>query len=157
MNRALRRGAPIALASVTLLLLAGCAGGGETPEPSATDAAADCLEVGAGEQSDAIDVAGDFGGTPTATFEAPLEAEELQRTVVTEGDGESTEPGDQVSAQVTAFSGSTGEQLFSQPATLEAGSIPPAKDFKSQVLLLIQVGAALVNSAAGAKKKADLV
>ncbi|WP_353814758.1 FKBP-type peptidyl-prolyl cis-trans isomerase [Agromyces sp. SYSU T00266] len=119
MNRALRRGAPIALASVTALLLAGCAGGGETPEPTSTDAAAACLEVEAGEQSDAIEVSGDFGATPTATFDAPLEAEELQRTVVIEGDGDTTVPGDQVSAQVTAFAGSTGEQLFSQPATLE--------------------------------------
>ncbi|WP_438853813.1 FKBP-type peptidyl-prolyl cis-trans isomerase [Agromyces sp. M3QZ16-3] len=119
MNRALRRGAPIALVSVTALLLAGCAAGSETPEPTSTDAAAACLEVDAGEQSDAVEVSGDFGGTPTATFDAPLEAEELQRTVVTEGDGDPTVPGDKVSAQVTAFSGSTGEQLFSQPATLE--------------------------------------
>ncbi|WP_400996939.1 FKBP-type peptidyl-prolyl cis-trans isomerase [Agromyces sp. GXQ0307] len=119
MNRALRRGAPIALASVTALLLVGCATGGDAPEPTSTDAAAACLEVEAGEQSDAIEVSGDFGGTPTATFDAPLEADELQRTIVTEGDGDPTAPGDQVSAQVTAFSGSTGEQLFSQPATLE--------------------------------------
>ncbi|GAA2035307.1 hypothetical protein GCM10009819_19700 [Agromyces tropicus] len=120
MNRALRRGAPIALASVTALLLAGCAGGGgDAPEPTSTDAAAACFEVEAGDQSDAIEVSGDFGGEPTAAFDAPLEAEELQRTIVDEGDGELTAPGDKVSAQVTAFSGSTGEQLFSQPATLE--------------------------------------
>ncbi|BDZ55262.1 FKBP-type peptidyl-prolyl cis-trans isomerase [Agromyces marinus] len=118
MNRALRRGAPIALASVSALLLVGCAGGDE-PEPTESATSAACLEVGAGEQSDAIEVGGEFGAEPTATFDAPLEAEELQRTIVIEGDGEATAPGDTISAQVTAFSGSTGEQIFSQPATLE--------------------------------------
>ncbi|WP_353826505.1 FKBP-type peptidyl-prolyl cis-trans isomerase [Agromyces sp. SYSU T0242] len=120
MNRALRRGAPLALATVTALLLVGCAGGGDEPEATPSEeAAGSCFDVESGEQSDAIEVSGDFGGTPTATFDTPVEADGLQRTVVDEGDGDLTAPGDSVSAQVTAFSGSTGEQIFSQPATLE--------------------------------------
>ena len=92
MNRALRRGAPIALVTLTALLLAGCAGSGTSPESTAeaTDEAAACLEVGAGEQSDSVEVEGDFGAAPTATFETPLEAEELQRTIAIEGDGDET-------------------------------------------------------------------
>lgn len=121
MNRALRRGAPIALASVTALLLVGCAGSGSDPEPTATDEAAACLEVEAGEQSDAIEVTGDFGTALTATFETPLEAEELQRTIDIEGDGDETTAGDEVSAVVTAFSGTSGAQVFSQPASLTVG------------------------------------
>ncbi|MBM7506011.1 FKBP-type peptidyl-prolyl cis-trans isomerase [Agromyces aurantiacus] len=123
MNRALRRGAPIALVSVTALLLVGCAGSGSEPDPtaSATDDAAACLEVEAGEQSDAIEVTGDFGAAPTATFDTPLEAEELQRTIAIEGDGDTTTSGDEVSAVVTAFKGSDGTQVFSQPATLTLG------------------------------------
>lgn len=123
MNRALRRGAPIALVSVTALLLVGCAGSGSDsePEPTATDEAAACLEIEAGEQSDAIEVAGDFGGAPTATFSTPLEAEDLQRTIDIEGDGDVTASGDEVSAVVTAFKGSDGTQVFSQPASLTVG------------------------------------
>lgn len=121
MNRALRRGAPIALASVTALLLAGCAGDPAEPEPTASEEAAACLEVDAGEQSDAVEVDGEFGATATASFETPLEAEELQRTLDIEGDGDVTAPGDEVSVVVTAFKGSTGDQVFSQPTSLTIG------------------------------------
>jgi FKBP-type peptidyl-prolyl cis-trans isomerase len=121
MNRALRRGAPIALASVTALLLAGCAGDPAEPDATATDEAAACLEVDAGDQSDAIEVEGDFGASPTATFETPLESEDLQRTIETEGDGDVTASGDEVSVVVTAFKGSTGDQVFSQPTSLTIG------------------------------------
>lgn len=120
MNRALRRGAPVALAATAALLLAGCAG---SPEPDATEtsAAADCMDVASGSLSDGVTVEGDFGASPTATFTTPLEAEELERTVVIEGDGESTKAGDDVNAIVSAFSGTTGEQVFSQPAVITAG------------------------------------
>ncbi|MET4158350.1 FKBP-type peptidyl-prolyl cis-trans isomerase [Agromyces sp. PvR057] len=121
MNRALRRIAPVALATAAAaLLLAGCAGGGD-PEATDTPAAADCMDLSAGELSDGVKVEGDFGGVPTVTFDTPLEAEELERTIVTEGDGEVTAAGDSVNAVVSAFAGSSGAQLFSQPATITAG------------------------------------
>jgi FKBP-type peptidyl-prolyl cis-trans isomerase len=120
MNRALRRGAPLALASVSALLLAGCAAGSE-PEASETPSAAACLDVPSGDVSDSIEVTGDFGQAPEATFETPLEAEELERTVAIEGDGDETVAGDNVNAIVSAFSGTTGERVFSQPAELTAG------------------------------------
>lgn len=121
MNRALRRVAPVALATAAAaLLLAGCSGSGD-PEASETPAAADCMDLSAGELSDGVEVEGDFGGVPKATFTTPLEVETLERTVVTEGDGETTAAGDSVNAVVTAFAGSTGTQLFSQPATITAG------------------------------------
>jgi len=122
MNRALRRGAPIALATSAALLLAGCAGGA-TPEASGTptpDAAA-CMDVPSGDLSDSVKVDGEFSKAPTAEFTTPLEADELQRTIVTEGDGETTESGQKINAVVTTFSGESGDQLFSQPATITAG------------------------------------
>jgi FKBP-type peptidyl-prolyl cis-trans isomerase len=118
MNRALRRAAPVALATAAALLLAGCAG---SPEPTETPAAADCMDVKSGSLSDGVEVEGDFGASPTATFTTPLEAKKLERSVVTKGDGDSTKAGDNVNAIVSAFSGTTGEQLFSQPATITAG------------------------------------
>ena len=120
MNRALRRAAPVALASAAALVLAGCAAG-PSPDASGTPTAADCMDVSSGAQSDSVKVEGDFGAAPTATFTTPLEADELQRTVLIEGDGEVTKAGDDVNAIVSAFSGTTGEQAFSQPATIKAG------------------------------------
>lgn len=120
MNRALRRAAPIALASATALLLVGCAGGSE-PDASETPEAAACLDVPSGDLSDGIEVTGDFGEAPEAEFATPVEAEEIERTVVIEGDGDVTKAGDDVTAIVTMYSGSTGEELLSQPAPLTAG------------------------------------
>ena len=133
MNRALRRVAPAALATAAAaLVLAGCAGGGD-PEASSTPSAAECMDIPSGSLSESVEVEGDFGGVPTATFETPLEADELQRTIVTEGDGETTAAGDSVNAVVTVFAGSTGEQLFSQPATITAGEETVCEAFLSGV------------------------
>lgn len=120
MNRALRRAAPVALASVAAIVLAGCASG-PSPDASETPAAADCMDVSSGSLSDGVQVEGDFGASPTATFTTPLEATELERTVVIEGDGEVTQAGEDVNAIVSAFSGTTGQMAFSQPATIKAG------------------------------------
>ena len=119
MNRALRRAAPVALVSAAALLLVGCAG---SSEPKASEAAAaDCMDVSSGSLSDGVEVTGDFGASPTATFTTPLAAEKLERSVVIEGDGETTKAGDDVNAIVSAFSGTTGQKVFSQPATIAAG------------------------------------
>ncbi|MFF2271808.1 FKBP-type peptidyl-prolyl cis-trans isomerase [Agromyces sp. NPDC058136] len=121
MNRALRRGAPIALATAAALLLAGCSSTPDEPEASKTPSAADCIDVESGALSDAVKVEGDYPGASTATFTAPLEAEELQRTLVIEGDGDETETGQTINAVVSLYSGTSGEQLFSQPAQITAG------------------------------------
>jgi FKBP-type peptidyl-prolyl cis-trans isomerase len=120
MNRALRRSAPIALAAGAALVLAGCAGSPQ-PDADATNAAADCMDVSAGSLSDGIEVEGEFAAPPKVTFTAPLEAEDLERSVLIEGDGEPTKAGDDVNAIVSAFSGTSGQQVFSQPAIIKAG------------------------------------
>ena len=119
MNRALRRAAPVALAAAAALLLAACAG---SPAPEATEtSAADCMDLSSGSLSDGVTVDGELGSSPTATFTTPLAADQLERTVAIEGDGPVTASGDLVNATVSAFSGSTGEKVFSQPATITAG------------------------------------
>jgi len=120
MNRALRRGAPVALAAAAALILAGCTGDPETEAPE-TSAAAECMDVPSGSLSDGVAVEGEFSDVPTATFTTPLEADELERTIAIEGDGDETVAGDPVNAIVSAFSGTSGEQLFSQPATITVG------------------------------------
>lgn len=120
MNRALRRAAPFALASAAALLLAGCTGS-PAPEATETPDAAACMDVKPGELSDGVTVEGEFAASPTATFTTPLEAEKLERTVAIEGDGDETVAGDPMNVVVTAFSGTSGESLFSQPTTITAG------------------------------------
>ncbi|MBT2517772.1 FKBP-type peptidyl-prolyl cis-trans isomerase [Streptomyces sp. ISL-90] len=121
MNRVLRRAAPVALAATAALFLAGCAGSPE-PEPTKTpDASAKCMELSSGKLSDGVTVDGEFAGSPTATFTMPLEAESLERSIAIEGDGDETKPGDAINAVVSAFSGTTGERVFSQPTTITVG------------------------------------
>jgi peptidylprolyl isomerase len=79
------------------------------------------MDLSSGSLSDGVEVEGEFGTPPTATFTTPLEAEELERSIAIEGDGETTKAGDDVNAIVSAFSGTTGEQVFSQPAVIKAG------------------------------------
>ncbi|MFB9308539.1 peptidylprolyl isomerase [Agromyces hippuratus] len=121
MNRAMRRAAPLALASATALLLAGCATGSEPEATKTPDAAAACMDVTSGDLSDSVKVEGEFAGTPTATFTTPLESDELERTIAIEGDGDETQSGDPMNVVVTAFSGTSGETLFSQPTTIKVG------------------------------------
>lgn len=135
MNRALRRTAPIALALSSALLLAGCSGSGETPAET-TDAAATaapCFEAKSGSVSDAVEVAGDFGATPTATFSAPLEAKELETSVVIEGDGDEAKSGTSANVMVTMFSGTSGEQLVSQEVPLAIGDTTLLDAFRSAI------------------------
>ncbi|WP_139416103.1 FKBP-type peptidyl-prolyl cis-trans isomerase [Agromyces laixinhei] len=131
MNRVLRRAAPLALASATALLLAGCA---TTPdEPEATTDAAACMDVPAGELSDGVKVDGEFAGSPTAEFATPLEAEKLERTVAIEGDGDETAAGDPMNIVVTAFSGTSGEAIFSQPTTIKVGDEQVFESFRAGI------------------------
>ena len=132
MNRALRRAAPIALASAAALFLAGCAGSGTPPDASET-AAAECMDVASGSVSDGVTVEGEFSGSPTATFTTPVEATELERTIAIEGDGDETAAGDPLNVVVTAFSGTSGEQVFSQPATITAGDESVFEAFRAGV------------------------
>lgn len=120
MNSALRRAAPFALAAAAALVLAGCTASQQPDDAETSDAAA-CMEISSGSLSDGVDVEGDFAAPPTVSFSTPLEAEKLERTVLIEGDGEKTQAGDNVNAIVSAFAGTSGEQVFSQPATIKAG------------------------------------
>ncbi|MBO9522043.1 MAG: FKBP-type peptidyl-prolyl cis-trans isomerase [Nocardioidaceae bacterium] len=128
-----RRTAPVALLAAAALLLAGCGGGGDSsskdkdtkstddPTSSATAqkiATGQCQERKAGKASDGVKVTGDFGKSQTATFDKPLESDDLERTVVTKGTGASTKAGDEVETLVTAYTGKDGKSLGSTPLTL---------------------------------------
>ncbi|MFD1859564.1 hypothetical protein EHW97_00190 [Aeromicrobium camelliae] len=101
---------------IPAFLLTACSSDSSEEEDAAAE---QCREYSAGASSDAVEVSGTFGETePEATFEAPLDADGLQRTVVDEGDGETTRPGDSVSTIVTVYNGTSGEYAFSESADL---------------------------------------
>jgi len=106
---------PIALLSTVAaatLLLAGC--GSSTPEATETpDASTDLCSVAAasGDASDGVTVDGTFGEVSTATFETGQTVDELQRTVVSEGDGDEIADGDYVAYALSAFDAATGDRL----------------------------------------------
>jgi len=109
---------PLALLStlaVSALLLTGC-GAGSSPEPTSTastDASGDVCEqaVKPGALSDSVKIDGAFGKPSTATFALEQEVDDLQRTVVSKGDGDEIKEGDFVSYALSAFDTTTGEKL----------------------------------------------
>lgn len=110
----LRRVVPLSALALAALILSGCSSTA-TPDASASAPASDlCASaVASGAASDAITVEGEVGSEPTASFTSPLEVTTLERTVVTEGEGDPIAEGDYVTYALTVFDASTGEQLDS--------------------------------------------
>lgn len=121
---------PIVLASA--LVLAGCAPG-DGPDAAETDPAAiDVCDTPGGDVVGSVEVTGDFGSAPTVTFDAGLEVETTQRSVLVEGD--EVEPGQLVSAAYALYNGTTGDEL----ETYGWGEGDPATPFRADVDMLFE-------------------
>lgn len=109
----LRPFAVLSTVAVSALLLAGCAGdSGASPSETPTASADLCEQVAApGAVSDGVTVEGEFGEPSTAKFELEQEVPELQRTVLTEGDGDRIGEGEYVSYAISAFDSTNGERI----------------------------------------------
>ncbi len=121
-----RRVVPAAVLSViaaSALLLTGCTGVSApvASDASASPAAAECTDYPSGADSEGVTVAGGFGEAITAEFSTPLAGTALQRTILTEGDGELTKSGDLVELRITVFKGSTGESVISEKTSFPLG------------------------------------
>lgn len=83
-----------------------------------------------GDASNAVIAGGDVGDAPAVEFPTPLIAEETQRSVLVEGEGEPAAPGSIVRARFVYFDGATGAaanestRLF--PASGSAGQLGEA-------------------------------
>lgn len=86
--------------------LAGCSAG--TPTDNAS---ADCSPVASGAVSNAVTVSGDFGKKPDVTIDFPVTAENTQRTVVEQGDGDTAVAGDVVNVNYSLYNGTTGDEI----------------------------------------------
>lgn len=121
----LRPLAALSVAAVSAVLLAGCSGlggGGATPSASETTAAAGgCLVTAStGADAEAVTVE-DTGDALTATVPTGLSFAEVQRTVVTKGDGEVLGAGDFVSGTYQIYDGATGALLTDAATTSATG------------------------------------
>ncbi|AZS44485.1 FKBP-type peptidyl-prolyl cis-trans isomerase [Microbacterium oleivorans] len=104
--------AALSAAAVAALLLAGCASGQGTAQPTGTAAADLCAAQAApGAASDSVTVDGEVGKPSKATFKTPLEPKNLQVTVLDEGKGESVKPGQFVSYAMSAYNAKSGDEL----------------------------------------------
>lgn len=121
----LRPTAALSAAAVSVLLLAGC--GAAEPEPQASGTPADLCSAAAdaGPTSDAVVVEGDSGTPSTATFDEPITPEELEVTVVDEGDGDTVEAGEFITYAMTAYNGENGDELAS--IGFEEGELLPTQ------------------------------
>lgn len=101
--------------AMSALLLAGCASD-SSPKPSpsvSSDAGSDpCAQtVAAGALSESVKIEGEFGKPSKAVFTLKQDVKELQRTVVSEGDGAPIKEGDYVSFAMSGFDAGTGDRL----------------------------------------------
>lgn len=136
----LRRLTPVALIATSALLLASCGDDGKeksgSDEPSDTTSSASvdgCGDFDSGNVSEAVKVSGEFGTTQTAEFSAPLKASGIQRTVLDEGDGESTTAGQDVEALITLYLGKDGKALGSESVSLEVGDAAMIEAFTAGI------------------------
>ncbi|MCS5497002.1 hypothetical protein NY547_07100 [Cnuibacter physcomitrellae] len=104
----MRKSLALVLSAGLLVGLAACS---SPSTPDCTGAAT------SGPASDGIDVTGDFGKAPTVTFGTPLDSTDVQRTILTQGDGPETGEGGTVLGTFSFFDGSTGQQLQPSSAT----------------------------------------
>jgi peptidylprolyl isomerase len=92
---------PVALVA-TMVALAGCGGNGSSSASSSGDSALD-----------AVTITGEVGTVPSVTWDSKMTATDVQNTTVTEGDGDTIESGDQVSAQIWIGNGLTQKMAYS--------------------------------------------
>lgn len=114
----------ISAVAVSVLLVSGCASdgdGGSTSTPSASPSAS--VEAKSSSLDD-ITVKGDTGKKPEVSFDAPLVMAESEHTVISEGDGAKVADGQQVTANMTLVSGTSGETLESSYDSDAASGFP---------------------------------
>lgn len=129
--------AVLSTVTAATLLLAGCGASGDEPDAEATTdpAASECvLDAKPGETSDAVTIEGK-GKDATVTVPGDAAFADVERTVVTEGDGDDIAVGDLVSVRYKLLDGATGDVLDSSERG-EDGALPVLLDTQSASLFV---------------------
>ncbi|GAA1542445.1 MULTISPECIES: FKBP-type peptidyl-prolyl cis-trans isomerase [Brevibacterium] len=146
----------LAVIAAATLLLSACGQGEEAentpsapPSVSAEDAKSTSL--------DDITVEGKVGEKPKVEFEAPLVVDEAAESVISEGKGEKVADGEQVTAQMTLVSGTTGEVIESSYDSKSPAGFPMDKKQISEglynALLDTKVGSRVLMSLNGSAQQ----
>lgn len=99
--------------AVSALLLTGC-GADDSPESNPAESpSAIPVEDAKSTSLDQVKVSGEPSEKPEVSFEAPLVIEEPEHKTVVDGDGAEIEEGQQLTANLTIYSGNTGNFLES--------------------------------------------
>lgn len=148
----------LAATAAAVLLLSACS----ADEADQTVASPTADVQPASTALDEVTVEGAPGEKPTVTFEAPLVIEETESTVVAEGDGETVEEGQQVTAHMTLVSGTSGEVVESSYDADSPSGFPTDTDQINEGLFNAVVGQSVgsrvllsLNGAASAGQAAE--
>ena len=98
----------------TLALVGGLLGCAADPEVLDEGDAGSALEeecTPSGDQIESISFSGEFGSAPEVLFEAPLEVDTTQRSVILEGDGDLVADGDDLLIDYALYNAATGELI----------------------------------------------
>lgn len=105
----------LSAATAAVLMLSACSA--DEADQTAPSPTADVTP--AATSLDEVTVEGEPGEQPTVSFDAPLVIDDTATSVVSEGDGDTVEEGQQVTANMTLVSGTTGDVVES---SYESGS-----------------------------------
>src|SRR5699024_9189380 len=116
-----------------LLLLTAC-GQGDESEDSTTPPPSVSAQDAKSTSLDDITVDGKVGKKPDVSFDAPLVIEDTEKKVLSQGDGDAIAEGEQVTAQMTLVSGTSGEVVESSYDSESPAGFPMDKSQISEDL-----------------------
>ena len=120
------------IAAATLLLSA-CGQGDETEDPASAPPSVSAEDAKSTSLDD-ITVKGKFGEKPKVSFDAPMVVDKTGKSVISEGKGDTVADGEQVTAQMTLVSGTSGEVIESSYDSKSPAGFPMDKTQISEEL-----------------------
>ncbi|GAA1868139.1 FKBP-type peptidyl-prolyl cis-trans isomerase [Brevibacterium marinum] len=123
----------LAVIAAATLALSAC-GQGDEAEDTASAPASVAPQDAKSSSLDDVTVEGEFGEKPKVSFEAPLVVDETGKSVISEGDGDTVADGEQVTAQMTLVSGTSGEEIESSYDSKSPAGFPMDKGQISEEL-----------------------
>ncbi|MGX1932459.1 FKBP-type peptidyl-prolyl cis-trans isomerase [Microbacterium resistens] len=128
--------AVFSVAAVSALLLSGCAGAAESPDPTSSPSAGSCLlDAQPGAASDAVEVTGS-GADLDVRVPGDLEIEDVERTVLRDGDGDDVAANDLVSLRYRIVDATDNTVLDSSDRG-EGGELPVLLEPNQASLFLV--------------------
>lgn len=146
----------LAVIAAATLLLSAC-GQGEEAENTTSAPPSVSAEDAKSTSLDDITVEGKMGEKPKVSFDAPLVVDKTGKSVISQGKGDKVADGEQVTAQMTLVSGTTGKQIESSYDSKSPAGFPMDKSQISEelynALLDTKVGSRVLMSLNGSAQQ----